>query len=331
MKKRMILLLMISALLSWPMNSYAAEKIKSVSLKIDAEVDEEFDDFLELDITAKNKRYTVDSYEILNDLEEEDEDSDGPGMSDNSAASSSKRNSGQVFSCEITLSADEGYVFDTFKKSDIKLSGFDADCIKASRKDSGKTLLLTVELPGIQKVVRNVESVGWNDAGRGHWTSAENATTYILKLYRNGRLRGTYETGGTTFDFSPAMLKEGTYYFTVRAMDGESRSKQCTESDAVQINDETVKNNLEAYALVYDETIKNAGPTDQVKPINGGWQQDEVGYWYRLDNGMYPQANWLQLGNDWYYFDEAGYLVTSDTITWKGITYHLDSDGRARH
>ena len=42
--------------------------------------------------------------------------------------------------------------------------------------------------------------------------------------------------------------------------------------------------------------------------------QDSKGWWFKETNGSYPKSKWLQLTynnkNDWYYFDEQGYMVT---------------------
>jgi len=328
-KKVLLSLLMISTMLL-PQTIYGAEKIKSISLKFDAEMEDDYGGAPDLDITSKSNKYTVDDYEITNALEDEDDEDiyGGPGALQTTKTQTSKKTTDEVFSCEITLSAADNYVFDTLKKSDIKLSGFDALCTKASRKDSGKTLVLTVELPGVRKGIRNVEAATWESPGVANWTHAKNATTYILRLYKEGNLKGTYETGGTRFDFSPAMLKQGSYYYTVKAMDGENGSKERAESDAVFINDEQVSRNKDRYSLKYDNAIVTAGPSDRTAPINAGWQKEEGRYWYRLDNGMYPQMNWLQLGDDWYFFDKDGYLLTNDSLTWKGKTYSFDNDGR---
>jgi glucan-binding YG repeat protein len=328
-KKNCILLLTMACLLSLPFTAYAAEKIKSINLKIEAEFadDEATPD---LDITTKTSRYTVDGYEVLNDLEDEEEDSGGGPGAKTSTSKSKSKSSEEVFSCEITLTAEKNYVFNTMKKSDIKLSGLESSITKATRKDSGKTLVLTVEIPGIKKSIRNVEHAAWQSPGKAVWTEAKNATNYVLRLYKDGKLKGTYETGGTVFDFSPAILKEGSYSYTVRAMDGDNGSKERAESELIYIPEDQVNINRERYALQYDDSVEMSGPSDQTSPINTGWQQEGDKYWYRLNNGMYPQMNWLQLGSDWYFFDENGYLVTDSTITWKGKNYSFDSSGKMR-
>lgn len=50
------------------------------------------------------------------------------------------------------------------------------------------------------------------------------------------------------------------------------------------------------------------------KTTQGTWIQDSKGWWFKETNGSYPKSKWLQLTynnkNDWYYFDEQGYMVT---------------------
>jgi len=64
----------------------------------------------------------------------------------------------------------------------------------------------------------------------------------------------------------------------------------------------------------------------------GNWIQDEHGWWYQYRDNSWPKNGWAQLEynnkNSWYYFDEAGYMVTG-WVTWKGRSYYLNpvSDG----
>ena len=43
---------------------------------------------------------------------------------------------------------------------------------------------------------------------------------------------------------------------------------------------------------------------------------------------MYIQTNWLKDGNDWYFFDEHGYMVTNDWAKWSGNYYYFGNDGK---
>lgn len=55
----------------------------------------------------------------------------------------------------------------------------------------------------------------------------------------------------------------------------------------------------------------------------GKWMQDQIGWWYKFNNGTYPTNIWLQLPyankTDWYHFDEKGYI---------NVGWFTDKDGR---
>ena len=56
----------------------------------------------------------------------------------------------------------------------------------------------------------------------------------------------------------------------------------------------------------------------------GGWQRDNVGWWYSLPSGGYYKNSWFQDSDSkWYYFNQNGYMVTDQ---WVG-DYYLWSDG----
>ena len=42
----------------------------------------------------------------------------------------------------------------------------------------------------------------------------------------------------------------------------------------------------------------------------GEWRQDEVGYWYVMDDGSYCTNEWKELDGAWYHFDDQGYMRT---------------------
>ncbi len=330
LKKTLFITTLVMAL-ALPVSAYATTKIKSVSVKIEVD-DEIYEGSPELEITTKSDRYSCDEYTVTNDLLEITEDDDsgnGPGSNaDDEKAKTTTHNPSKPFTCEITLSAEDGYAFDSMKKSDIKVSGYDASCTKASRKDSGKTLVLTVELPGIKSLVGQVEEATWSEEGNATWSAAKNAASYTLRLYNDGKLRGSFETGGTTFDFRPAMLKEGSYHYTVKP-NGDSENKvERTESGSIMVTKEQAMQNRVDYSIEYEKDDTIEGPSSKSNPLNLGWQRDGEHYYYRQENGMYIQTNWLKDGNDWYFFDENGHMVTNDWAKWSGDYYYFGNDGK---
>ena len=43
----------------------------------------------------------------------------------------------------------------------------------------------------------------------------------------------------------------------------------------------------------------------------GSWQVDNRGWWYRNDDGTWPQSTWQTISGRNYYFDEDGYMAES--------------------
>lgn len=334
MRKTPLLLTVLTVAMAMPV--CVATKIKSIKLNVEAS-EEDYEGVPELDIVSTSKKYYVDGYEVINDIEEETEDDSdsatGPGMKLSSKQQKTEQKQKRIvekdkpFTCEITLGAEEEYTFDTMSKADISINGFGANCIKASRKDSGQTLVLTVEFPEIKSLVGVVEMAGWNELNRAEWTGANNATMYILRLYKDGKAKSTnYVTAGTSFDFSPAMLKEGTYQYTVKATNATDTKGKKTESETLTVTAEQAAINREKYGLKYD-TYDIDGPGDDRNAINTGWQKEGEKYWYRMNDGMYTQMNWMEIDNEWYFFDENGYMLANEWISWNGEQYYLGKTG----
>lgn len=64
----------------------------------------------------------------------------------------------------------------------------------------------------------------------------------------------------------------------------------------------------------------------------GTWEKDSVGWWYKRKDGSWPVNTWCQIfyngANEWYYFNEHGYMVTGWMMD-NGRWYYLNpiSDG----
>ena len=46
--------------------------------------------------------------------------------------------------------------------------------------------------------------------------------------------------------------------------------------------------------------------------ISGEWKQDSTGWWFKKTDGSYPKSSWEEINSKWYYFDETGYIATSE-------------------
>ena len=338
-KKSIAAITMFALISSLAIPSAAAtyKKINTVSVKIKAD-DEDPSELPSIDVTTSSKNYSVSDYEYTVGLEElyDDEYEDtygGPGADDETSSTKKKTTSAkekEPVTIEITLSASDEYRFATMTKKDIKVNGLDANCTKASRQDSGATLVLTVQLPGLKTRVGMVEEAGWKDSHTASWSEGLNGLTYLVRLYYEDRSIGSeYETEMQTFDFAPLMLKQGSYHYVVRTVTSDGEKSKKTESDYVTISDAEAEANKALYKLEYEQvTDMSQGPTGNRILLNGGWQKSGEKYWYRLNDGMYPQATWYMIDGDWYWFGADGYIITNQWKTWKGKDYYFGEDGR---
>ena len=70
-------------------------------------------------------------------------------------------------------------------------------------------------------------------------------------------------------------------------------------------------------------------PTPDVTPtpeVKAGLQKDEKGTKYQRANGSFAKAEWEQVGETWYHFDENGYMQTG-WLNSGGTWYYLNADG----
>ncbi|MGN0158509.1 MAG: hypothetical protein ACI39W_05140, partial [Brotaphodocola sp.] len=75
------------------------------------------------------------------------------------------------------------------------------------------------------------------------------------------------------------------------------------------------------------------GSSSSSNPEAGSWVHNENGWWFKFNNGDWPHARWMQQNwagkNTWYYFNDAGYMVTGWIDDQDGNRYYLHplSDG----
>lgn len=56
---------------------------------------------------------------------------------------------------------------------------------------------------------------------------------------------------------------------------------------------------------------------------NANWQHDSNGTWYKNPDGSYPTKKWEEIDDQWYYFNDKGYILTNQ---WIG-DYYVGEDG----
>ena len=57
-----------------------------------------------------------------------------------------------------------------------------------------------------------------------------------------------------------------------------------------------------------------------------GWMKDDISRYYRLADGSYLDNGWNNIDNDWYYFNEQGYVQTG-MLELDGVLYYLKENG----
>lgn len=278
------------------MPAWAATKISTV--KIDIKM-ESFEETPELEIESKNNRYEVGEAEMISGIFSA---AYGPGLEINTPET--QKDATPVY--EIELIADDDYYFGVMEQKDIKLSGIDAECTKAVRKDSGTTLVLTVHLTGIDNYIGAIDGTSFKN-GIAAWEPAANAATYSVSVYKDGKRLGLlHETSGTKLDIKPLITEDGIYSFKVYPLSASGKKGKMVSSEAVSAAAETKMDNSD---------------------FVGGWVEEENGWRYQYTDGVYVQDNWIE-DQGWYYFDGTGYMVRDTWKLWKKQWYYFGSDGK---
>lgn len=151
------------------------------------------------------------------------------------------------------------------------------------------------------------EKAYWDksETGVAHWKKVDHAKEYQVRLYISGgeHVKSLTVTG-TKADFSSYMKNDAAYYFSVRAVP-KSNQKDYASGEWVTSED------LEVHDL---------GDTE------GRWRTYTQGKKYQKEDKSYVTGQWYQVRNDWYYFNQDGFLLTG----WQQIDskwYYLGEDG----
>jgi hypothetical protein len=208
---------------------------------------------------------------------------------------------------EIELSAEDGYYFNDVSRSRFSISGCSAQFKTAEKDSDGSSVVLQVYLSQIGGSLPDTTSVSWSGKSAS-WDAVTGAGRYEVKLYRDGQLLTTVTATENSYDFSSYINLEGTYTFAVRAAGSGS-----TQSSAWVTDSEGLILSRESAWLIAGGTWKSTGSK---------WR-------YLYSNNVYPTSAWRLIGEDWYYFDSDGYMVTDcyvksvDTATY----YWIGADG----
>lgn len=306
----------LAALLSYcfclSYTGYAEEKINRVSLSFQSDgFDEE--GIPEIDVSVRGDHYSA--AEVMRAYEYDEEEAD----------------KGDTQTYVVELYADQGYYFHITKPGNIKVSGAGAQFVKASRKENGSLLVVTVKLTGLDSFLGEIQEARWGTDGRGSWEAAAGAFLYRLQLKTPAGKVIRAETGGLEYDFSPLMQKEGDYHFQVRPVAEGGKTGEWTQGGMISLSKDQAAANAVRYKVDYrlHFTGEEKTPSNCRKEyLNTGWQKENGKVWYRNPDGSYIQNNWLLEGTDWYYFGGDGYRKTDAYVTWGGKEYYVESDGR---
>jgi hypothetical protein len=303
-----------------PFSSYAATtKITRVNVRFSPnEVD--YRGLLEVDANVKDSAH-YSAGPVMNAEEYYEMDDTNPYEGQN-----------DVYVVELSTEAGYQFRFSSSDKKKIVLSGMGAEFLKANQEDNGHTLRIFARLQNVDAYVGEIEDALWNGC-RGEWDESEHAVGYLLRL---ADTRGRYhyaETSGTTYDFSPLMLQEGTYNYSVRAMSSDDKYGEWVNAGGHTVTPETAEQNRELYEVrkvnyQVDETLDHTPDNNRVEYLNVGWQiSDDGSRWYRNQDGTYPQNSWEQIDGSWYYFNSDGYVLQDSYVEWKDNTYYVGTDG----
>lgn len=59
-----------------------------------------------------------------------------------------------------------------------------------------------------------------------------------------------------------------------------------------------------------------------------GWKQNHAGWWYEYEDGSYPTSKWAKIDENWYYFNENGYMLENQWLKHTdGNWYYLLPNG----
>lgn len=284
---------LLMGLITMPAYAASRKKISSVAVVVKSEIlpETKYGDE-EIEVEVRSGRCTFDYYDIDNIGFEWVED-DVPEIT-------------------IYLRADDGYYFSLTTASAVKLTG--ATYVKASKQDSSETLVLKVKLPSLAESVGDQGEVTLTAGGIALWDEVRGAGSYEVRLYRNGTGIGAtiLTTENIYYDFSSMITRAGNYHVRVRPVNKvkQENKGEWAQSSVIELTKEQV------------DAIRN-GTADKSVPVRGEWIHDGVAWWYKHQDGTYTKNNWELIKEDWYFFDENGYMKTG-WIEWEGKRYYCD-------
>lgn len=216
----------------------------------------------------------------------------------------------------IILDAEDDYYFSSIKRKYFELEGEGAAFQEAARSNSNSTMTVSVRLKNLgEGEMEEPTGLTWTDTGIAVWDKVIGAGNYSVRLRRDGEAVGSASaptTKNTIYNLSTKITRPGNYTFQLRA---NGLYKKTKSSDWVTSPTLTVDEEKLAYIMEHAATDSG---------IQGQWFQDAVGSWYQYATGEIPKNQWREIDDAWYYFNEAGYMVTDQWVD----RYYLGSNGK---
>lgn len=227
----------------------------------------------------------------------------------------------------VTLEPEDvsAYYFeDSYKKSDIKISG---GTFVSARQD-GDNLVVTLRIKAVKGDYSAPEDAWWNEKtlGQAKWEKPDNTSGYYeVQLYRGkSKVYSIDQTSVTQYNFYPYMTEAGTYTFRVRTVPGnDTQKKYGGKSEWVESGDLSITERYvsDGKGVISSGSSAKAGVQDAV-----GWVKNGNNWNYRFPDGTLCQGGWQSVDGQWYYFGVDGTMLTG----WQQIDnewYYLHGSG----
>lgn len=299
-KRGMALILTMAFTVTNSCIALAAGEITSISLVVsaDLEVGEEVDE-MDAEVTSSNTRFEITGWEFQNGVFQWS-DQDIPVL-------------------KVWMKAKDKRKFALHSKEGIRLKGAGAKYLSATREEDSTVFTVIMMLTPFSHVLDPIDGVWLTEEGMASWGMAKNAGSYEVSWGRNGDFP-MYKLWNTSYyDGREKMTRPGCYQLKVRAVNKDDKE---VKGEWYYSPEMEVSNELAArYRTELKDQINIPAPQEPM-----GWLQDGVGWWYRNSDGSCTKSDWQLIDDNYYYFDEEGYMETG-WVWWAGGWYYCAESG----
>lgn len=194
-----------------------------------------------------------------------------------------------------------------------------------------ETLMMPGAVPKLEAyAASDTQQAGWQEDAGGRWyrradgSFCRNGWEYIDGNMYFFDVRGYVVRNG--------FVADGGHMYIVDSEGRMLKSTQLNFNGSEYVIDE---NGYATTAAIYYESLgmdqgsSQSTQTGQSQQTSQGWKEDGIGKWYVRPDGNYPVSTWENINEQWYYFDEQGYMVKDRIMTFTdGSLRYLGSDGK---